>query len=37
MIIIIAAIFIIGYAAIALEHPIKINKAASALITAALC
>lgn len=37
MIIIIVAIFIIGYAAIALEHPIKINKAASALITAALC
>lgn len=37
MIIIITAIFIIGYAAIALEHPLKINKAASALITAALC
>lgn len=30
-------IFIIGYLAIALEHPLKINKAASALITAVLC
>ena len=30
-------IFIIGYAAIALEHPIKINKAASALLTGVLC
>lgn len=33
----ICIIFILGYAAIALEHPIKINKAATALITAALC
>lgn len=30
-------IFIIGYAAIALEHKIKLNKAASALITGVLC
>ena len=37
MIIAICVVFILGYAAIALEHPIKINKAASALVTAALC
>ncbi len=30
-------IFILGYAAIALEHSIKLNKAASALITGVLC
>ncbi|HYF32597.1 MAG TPA: sodium:proton antiporter NhaD [Chitinophagaceae bacterium] len=30
-------IFILGYLAIALEHPIRINKAASALITGVLC
>ncbi|MFN0141538.1 MAG: SLC13 family permease, partial [Pyrinomonadaceae bacterium] len=30
-------IFVIGYLAIALEHPIKINKAASALLTGVLC
>lgn len=30
-------IFILGYAAIALEHSIKINKAATALITGVLC
>jgi Na+/H+ antiporter NhaD/arsenite permease-like protein len=29
--------FVLGYAAIAFEHPIKINKAASALITGVLC
>ncbi len=29
--------FVIGYAAIALEHPIHVNKAASALITGVLC
>ncbi|MEP6945598.1 MAG: sodium:proton antiporter NhaD [Acidobacteriota bacterium] len=29
--------FLIGYAAIALEHPIKIDKAASALLTGVLC
>ncbi len=30
-------IFIIGYLAIALEHPLKINKTATALITGVLC
>src|ERR687897_176529 len=30
-------IFIVGYAAIALEHPIQINKTASALLTGVLC
>lgn len=30
-------IFVVGYLAIALEHPIKINKAASALLTGVLC
>lgn len=34
---IILLIFIAGYAAIVFEHTIKINKAASALITGALC
>jgi len=34
---IIVAIFILGYAAIAFEHPIKINKTASALLTGILC
>ena len=29
--------FILGYLTIALEHPLKLNKAASALITGALC
>ncbi len=33
----IAAVFIIGYAAIAFEHTIQINKAASALLTGVLC
>ncbi len=37
MYILIIIVFIIGYAAIALEHPIRINKAASALITGVLC
>jgi Na+/H+ antiporter NhaD/arsenite permease-like protein len=31
------AIFIIGYASIAMEHAIKINKAATALVTGVLC
>ncbi len=35
--ILIISIFILGYAAIAFEHSIKINKAASALITGVLC
>jgi Na+/H+ antiporter NhaD/arsenite permease-like protein len=34
---IIITIFVLGYAAIALEHTIKLNKAASALITGVLC
>jgi Na+/H+ antiporter NhaD/arsenite permease-like protein len=29
--------FIVGYAAIALEHPIKVNKAASAMLTGVIC
>jgi Na+/H+ antiporter NhaD/arsenite permease-like protein len=33
----IIAVFILGYLAIALEHTIKLNKAASALITGVLC
>ena len=37
MLIIITIIFIIGYAAIALEHPLKINKTATALMTGVLC
>ena len=35
--ILLALTFVIGYAAIAFEHPIKINKAATALITGVLC
>jgi Na+/H+ antiporter NhaD/arsenite permease-like protein len=35
--IIVIIIFIIGYLAIALEHPIKINKTASALLTGVIC
>ena len=35
--VLIIAIFVLGYAAIALEQPLKINKAASALITGVLC
>ncbi|MBP6590582.1 MAG: sodium:proton antiporter NhaD [Chitinophagaceae bacterium] len=37
MITIISILFIAGYIAIALEHPLKVNKAATALITGALC
>jgi Na+/H+ antiporter NhaD/arsenite permease-like protein len=37
MIIFVTIIFILGYAAIVLEHPLKINKAASALVTGVLC
>lgn len=37
MIITIVTIFILGYLAITLEHGININKAASALVTGALC
>ena len=35
--ILIISIFVLGYAAIAFEHPLKINKAASALLTGVLC
>jgi Na+/H+ antiporter NhaD/arsenite permease-like protein len=31
------AVFVLGYAAIVFEHPIKINKTASALLTGILC
>src|SRR6188508_3349344 len=34
---IIAIIFILGYLAIAFEHPLKVNKAASALLTGVVC
>lgn len=33
----IIAVFVIGYLGIALEHPIKINKTASAILTGVLC
>ncbi|MDZ4793937.1 MAG: sodium:proton antiporter NhaD [Bacteroidota bacterium] len=35
--IILVAVFLLGYMAIAFEHPLKLNKAASALITGVLC
>lgn len=35
--ILIISIFVLGYAAIAFEHPLRINKAASALLTGVLC
>lgn len=34
---IIIIVFILGYAAIAFEHPLRLNKAASALMTGVLC
>jgi Na+/H+ antiporter NhaD/arsenite permease-like protein len=37
MTILITTIFIAGYLAIALEHPLKINKAATALLTGVIC
>jgi len=37
MIVAIIFVFILGYAAIAFEHTLKINKAASAVVTGALC
>jgi NhaD family Na+/H+ antiporter len=37
MAILIAFIFILGYLTIAFEHPIRINKAASALLTGVVC
>jgi len=35
--VVIILVFVVGYMAIALEHPIKINKTASALLTGVLC
>ena len=35
--VLIIGIFVLGYAAIALEQPLKVNKAASALLTGVLC
>jgi len=37
MSLLIIVVFVLGYAAIAFEHPLKIDKAASALITGMLC
>ncbi|MEN8697246.1 MAG: sodium:proton antiporter NhaD [Bacteroidia bacterium] len=37
MAILIIVVFVLGYAAIALEHPLKIDKAASALVTGMIC
>lgn len=37
MVLLITIIFIIGYLAIALEHSVKINKAATALVSGVLC
>lgn len=37
MVAVLSIVFILGYLAIALEHPIRINKAASALLTGVLC
>lgn len=37
MYIIMAIVFVLGYACIALEHPLRIDKAASALFTAGIC
>jgi len=37
MITLFVIVFVLGYAAIAFEHPLKINKAASAILTGVLC
>ncbi|MFI8479780.1 sodium:proton antiporter NhaD [Pseudomonas sp. NPDC078700] len=37
MYVLIACVFILGYLCIAFEHPLKIDKAASALLTAVIC
>jgi Na+/H+ antiporter NhaD/arsenite permease-like protein len=37
MVVVILIVFILGYAAIAMEHVIRLNKAATALITGVLC
>ena len=34
---VIIIVFVVGYLAIAFEHPLKINKAASALLTGVIC
>jgi Na+/H+ antiporter NhaD/arsenite permease-like protein len=34
---VIIGVFVVGYLAIALEHPIKVNKTASAILTGVLC
>src|SRR5690606_36632529 len=34
---IVILVFVLGYIAIALEHPIKINKTASAILTGVIC
>ena len=34
---IIVLVFLLGYTAIALEHPLKVNKAASAILTCIIC
>jgi Na+/H+ antiporter NhaD/arsenite permease-like protein len=36
-VLLIVSVFVLGYLAIAFEHPLKLNKAASALITGVLC
>ncbi len=35
--VLIILVFILGYIAIAFEHPLKLNKAASAIITGVIC
>ena len=37
MLLLITVIFVLGYVAITLEHPLKVNKAATALLTGVLC
>lgn len=37
MLLLVSIIFLVGYVAIILEHPIRINKAASALVTGVAC
>lgn len=37
MVAIIVAVFVVGYLAIVLEHPLRLNKSASALLTGVLC
>lgn len=37
MFVLMVVVFVLGYTAITLEHPLKIDKAASALIIGTLC